>query len=86
MTELGARLLDAHARDDRRALIDLYTRAAEAAAAETACGFFLTHAHIYALELGDARAAGLRARLIAMGREEPLRDDHTPAAPSRISA
>lgn len=65
-------LLAAHACGDTGALITLYTQAAEAAAdVDTAC-FFLTHAHVFALELGDARAADLRARLVAHGRETPL--------------
>ena len=68
MNDLDARLLAAHAADDRRALIALYTEAGDQAVSETARGFYLTHAFVFALELGDARADTLRARLAAMGR------------------
>ncbi len=72
MNDLDARLLAAHAADDRPALVALYTEAADHASDdETAVGFFLTHAFVFALELGDPRAEPLRARLIAMGRELP---------------
>ncbi|WP_137701639.1 hypothetical protein [Marimonas lutisalis] len=68
MSGLDQRLLAAHAADDRAALIALYEEAADAAGDETACGFYLTHAFVYALEAGDARAEGLRTRLHMMGR------------------
>ena len=68
MSDLDARLLAAHAADDRRALVTLYEEAADQANNVTACGFYLTHAFVFALELGDARAQALRARLHAMGR------------------
>jgi hypothetical protein len=71
VTSLDERLLAAHADDDRAALVDLYTEAADAARDEDACGFYLTHAYVYALERGHPVAAALRARLIDMGREEP---------------
>lgn len=67
---LDARLLDAHARQDKTALVTLYTEAADSANdLDTAC-FFLTHAYIFALDVGDNRAATLHARLVAEGREE----------------
>lgn len=69
MTGLDARLLDAHARGDRQALIRLYAEAADQANDETACGFYLTHAYVFALEAGAPEAAALHARLVAMGRE-----------------
>lgn len=68
LADLDARLLGAHARDDRAALVALYEEAADAVTSEVARGFYLTHAFIFALDLGDARAARLRDRLKAMGR------------------
>ncbi|SFR49233.1 hypothetical protein [Litoreibacter janthinus] len=65
---LDAQLLAAHAAGDVDALITLYTRAADEAAKDVAQGFYLTHAYIFALEAGDARADGLAARLRAQGR------------------
>jgi hypothetical protein len=67
---LDAALLGAHARGDRAALIGLYAEAAEAATG-TAAAFYLTHAYIFALEAGDARARALKARLVAMGADIP---------------
>jgi hypothetical protein len=72
MSTLDADLLDAHAREDLAALVGLYARAADRANTETAAGFYLTHAYVFALELGAPEAPGLRQRLIDMGREEPL--------------
>ena len=66
-------LLAAHARADRAALVKLYARAgdmAERAGDMTACGFYLTHAYVYALEIGDPAADILHQRLLAQGREE----------------
>ena len=68
MSELNERLLDAHARDDRTALVDLYTQAADAENDVDAACFFLTHAFVFALEIGDARADDLRARLQVYNR------------------
>jgi hypothetical protein len=68
MSDLNDAILDAHARDDGRALVALYTRAAdETNDIDTAC-FFLTYAYIYALELGLANEVSLYARLDAHGR------------------
>nr|WP_252731366.1 hypothetical protein [Lentibacter algarum] len=61
-------MLKAHAIEDNSALIGLYTEAGEQAPEEIARGFYLTHAFIYALEAGDARASALHASLKAMGR------------------
>ena len=72
MTELDAALLAAHAAGDGPALVGLYTRAANAAATPEAEAFYLTHAHVFALELGHPDAPALRARLVAAGREEPM--------------
>lgn len=68
---LDAALIEAHMAMDCDALITLYTRAADQAQVEDAAGFYLTHAMVFALESGDARADTLRARLVAQGREEP---------------
>lgn len=72
MKDLDARLLTAHATGDPARLSQLYTEAADVAPTEDAEGFYLTHAHIFALEAGLKTAPELRARLIAMGRETPL--------------
>ena len=69
MSDLDARLLAAHAAQDRLALIELYEAAAQAANDDTARGFYLTHAYVFALEAGDPRAENLRAELVNMGRE-----------------
>ena len=69
MSDLNADLLAAHEADNNDALITLYSKAAaQAPDVDTAC-FFLTHAYIFALEQGDARAADLCAQLAAHGRE-----------------
>ncbi len=70
MTALDDRLLAAHARDDRAALIGLYTEAADWAEGEdriAAACFYLTQAYVFALERG-ADTTALRHRLIAHGR------------------
>lgn len=68
--DLDARLLDAHARDDRAALIMLYAQAAADVPAAEA--FFLTQAYVYALERGAPQVPALRARLVELGSEPPL--------------
>lgn len=68
---LDARLLAAHAADDRSALVGLYTQAADGAENEGACGFFLTQAYVFALDTNHPTRPCLRARLVAMGRENP---------------
>jgi hypothetical protein len=72
MTALDSALLAAHAAGDGAALVRLYTQAADTADDPQAAAFYLTHAHVFALEAGDAAAPGLRARLVAQGREAPL--------------
>ncbi|MEM8849913.1 MAG: hypothetical protein AAGE03_07735 [Pseudomonadota bacterium] len=62
-----AAILTAHQADDRARLVTLYAEAA-AARADDARAFFLTHAWIFALEAGDARADDLRQALARMGR------------------
>ena len=66
---LDALILNAHAKDDRAALVTLYSRAADLAKDVDAECFFLTYANIFALELDYASQAQLRARLVAYGRE-----------------
>jgi hypothetical protein len=68
MTALQDRLLAAHARDDRAALVTLYTEAADAAPDTDAACFYLTHAFIFALELGDPAAQSHYQILKAKGR------------------
>ena len=70
---LQARLLAAHTAGDMAALVTLYAEAGENCAAEgniDAAAFYLTHAYIYALDLGDVRADALHARLVGWGREQ----------------
>jgi hypothetical protein len=71
--QLEQELLSAHARDDRRALIGLYAQAAnireEVQDIDAAC-FYLTHAYVFALDVGANEALELHARLKARGREE----------------
>lgn len=69
MTDLGARLLAAHAAGDKKALVTLYGQAAEETQDADAAGFYLTHAYVFALELGHPDAPALHARLKADGRE-----------------
>ena len=66
---LEERLLAAHAADDLARLIRLYQEASQRAVSEDVAAFFLTQAYVYALDLGDPAASGLRQALIARGRE-----------------
>lgn len=68
MTTLQNRLLDAHARGDQSALVVLYTEAADCTDVIDAACFYLTHAYIFALELGDPASDTLFARLKVHGR------------------
>ena len=71
--DLDARMLDAHARRDRDALVALYGEAAARAAGRhdtDAEAFFLTHAYIFALDRGAVQATDLHARLKTLGREQ----------------
>ena len=69
--DLDARLLAAHAADDRQSLIALYTEASDQAASAAARNFYLTHAYVYALEEAHPDVGRLRERLVAWGAEEP---------------
>ncbi|MEJ8560846.1 hypothetical protein QTO30_06145 [Yoonia sp. GPGPB17] len=68
MRSLQDRLLDAHARDDRHGLVALYTEAADWTDDVDAACFYLTHAYIFALEVGDPASERLYLRLKAEGR------------------
>lgn len=64
--ELDARLLAAHACDDKEALVLLYTQAADAAESRhdtQAARFYLTHAYVFALDTGSAEYSALKLRL-----------------------
>lgn len=64
--ELDEQLLSAHARDDREALVQLYTQAADAAESHhdpAATRFYLTHAYVFALDTGSAECPDLKRRL-----------------------
>ena len=69
---LDADLLEAHRVYDLERLVVLYEQAADAADDPNQEGFFLTHAHVFALELGHPNAVHLRQRLVDAGREVPL--------------
>lgn len=70
--ELDAALLAAHHKGDAAQLVTLYQQAADQANDAEAAGFYLTHAHVFAMEIDHPDRDALRARLIAMGREVPL--------------
>lgn len=64
-------LLAAHTDGDTATLVALYARAAEGANSQEARAFFLTHAMVFAMEIGAPVATQLRAQLVSMGREAP---------------
>ena len=72
MTALDSDLLAAHASGDARALVTLYQQAATKANAPEQAAFYLTHAHVFAMESDHPDAPALRAQLVAMGRESAL--------------
>jgi hypothetical protein len=63
MSDLDDRLLAAHARDDRRALVMLYAAAADQAGSVDAMCFFLTQAYVFGLEVNHPDVPALHARL-----------------------
>lgn len=65
---LDARLLDAHARTATDELVGLYTRAADEALDVDSRCFYLTHAYVFALEVGHVSTPALRAHLEHHGR------------------
>ncbi len=68
MNDLDSQLLAAHARGDQPALVTLYALAADQANQIDAACFYLTHAYIFALELGHPDTQTLHARLARHGR------------------
>ncbi len=68
MSALDAEMLAAHENDDGPALVALYAQAADEADDIDAACFYLTHAYIFALELGRPEVQALHARLDAHGR------------------
>lgn len=73
--DLEAALLEAHAKDDKTALVELYTLAADLSEAHqevNAACFYLTHAFVFALETGAPEAAVLNQRLAERGRAKLL--------------
>lgn len=68
MKSLDARLLKAHERDDKCALVALYSEAAETATQDDARAFYLTHAYVFALDVGAPEAGSLREKLQQLGR------------------
>ncbi|MEL6608413.1 MAG: hypothetical protein AAFO58_09690 [Pseudomonadota bacterium] len=70
MSTLDEQLLAAHEAGDKAALIALYTQAAETAGTQDARLFFLTQAHVFALDAGAPEEPQLRARLRAAGRSD----------------
>ena len=61
--DLDTLLLAAHDKGDKSSLVSLYAKAADQAASVDAACFYLTHAYIFALEIGHADTADLYARL-----------------------
>lgn len=72
-TALDAALLVAHEKNDYPGLVTLYRQAGlsciDANDVDAGC-FYLTHAYIFALELGSNQATELHKILVAYGREE----------------
>lgn len=65
---LNRSILAAHERGDAAALVALYEDAAQQASTVDERAFFLTHALIFALEIGAPEAAALSQQLRRMGR------------------
>ncbi|NNE51825.1 MAG: hypothetical protein HKN30_05420 [Sulfitobacter sp.] len=72
MKGLNEALLAAHAAGDAVRLVTLYRAASENCDDPNQAAFYLTQAHVYALEIDHPDAAMLRQRLIDAGREAPL--------------
>lgn len=66
---LDQALLEAHERSDKPALVSLYSRAADEAQTDDAKYFYMTHAYIFALDIGHPDAQNLRKKLSSAGRE-----------------
>jgi hypothetical protein len=72
MKDLHDRLLAAHTAHDYTSLVGLYREASLAVKDSRAAVFYMTHAYVFALEVGHVDAPALRAELIAQGRETPI--------------
>ncbi|MEM1078894.1 MAG: hypothetical protein AAGI09_10240 [Pseudomonadota bacterium] len=73
--KLDRSLVDAHARHDLPALVRLYTLAGNQAEMRQdldAASFYLTHAYVFALELGAPEANALNKWLADHGRAHRL--------------
>ena len=71
MSSLDADLLAAHAKGDSALLAKLYAQAAETQEpASEQAAFYLTHAYVFALEVGMDEAKTYHAQLKSWGREE----------------
>lgn len=70
MSALNARILSAHAANDKKALADLYRQAARAAETLDSACFFATQAYIFSLECNHDIRADLLDFLKQHGREE----------------
>ena len=68
MSDLNTRLLAAHDAGDNDTLVTLYTAAADQSRDIDAECFFLTHAYVFALELGHPDTPTLKSRLKHHGR------------------
>ena len=69
-SSLDEQLLAAHASQDTSALVQLYLEAAEMASGDTARGFYLTHAYVFALEINHPTKSDIHTTLCALGREQ----------------
>ena len=69
LADLDAELLAAHEAGDKTRLIALYVQAADTADTIDATCFYLTHAYVFALDVGDNRSNDLHNRLKKYGRE-----------------
>ncbi|QFT59818.1 hypothetical protein FIU94_13375 [Sulfitobacter sp. THAF37] len=78
MIGLDRDLLAAHAAGDLGALVTLYQQAAAQADGAEGAAFYLTHAHVFALETGHPDAPALRQQLVAQGRESTLPPPRAP--------
>ncbi len=66
--DLHAAILAAHGADNKRALVDLYSQAANQADTLDAACFFLTQAHVFALETNHPATPQIHAQLKSHGR------------------
>lgn len=74
-------MLDAHERNDKAALVQLYTQAADIAekhADADAARFYLTQAYVFALDTGSHEDEVLKNRLDALAIDSRARIISTP--------